>query len=708
MDWDESEELREILEAEVDERTARLVEGAQALSTGMLAADDVEGLVRDGHTLKGSANMMGRLELGAAGAALERGWRHVGETGIEQPPDLADALDDVARSMPGAVRDSALLPGLGEAVVRLTEILDREEQEAEEAPGAPTPPVVGPPVEPEVPVVLPGPAELPDHEAEPRVLSPIPSATTLGGLLGSVEQRLHGEITRVDTGQLYRLINRTVELDLDASALRDLTRIGFERTDPEAILAAWKDQIERLASAIAELQDEAVGLADTDFSETFDTFPQLVRFVGRRLGKEVRFRSETGEILVDRQIVDLLREPLRHLVVNAVDHGIEEVSRRLAIGKPGTGTVELRADVDGERLRIVVSDDGAGIDWGEVARVSELRGLGTSQSELRSNLFRMGFTTRLPAGDFSGSGEGLALVADAVDRIGGSVSVSSERGLGTTVSIDVPSSLVLQSVVIVASGSQFFGLSEPAVVGSGSLESIPIRMTEGLRELQYEGEAVPLVSFAEVVGVEESEPETEVLFISTRSGTTAVTVNEVIDRRNVAVKSLGPILDGAEHLVGAAFLGGGQVLVVVDHHHLGEYARADRHELRVRPRVLVVDDSAGVRQLLAATLRTRGFIVDMASNARDAAREMAVRPYDVLVVDYSMPRSSGVQFVRAVRKAGARMPIVMVSAVAKEDEKAAAWEAGVDAYLDKFDVRQGALTDTIQRLLGEPEQERRA
>jgi DNA-binding response OmpR family regulator len=112
-----------------------------------------------------------------------------------------------------------------------------------------------------------------------------------------------------------------------------------------------------------------------------------------------------------------------------------------------------------------------------------------------------------------------------------------------------------------------------------------------------------------------------------------------------------------------------------------------------------VDDSAGVRQLISATLSGRGFEVTVAPNAREAAREIARTHFDALIVDYAMPESDGVALVRALRRNGIVQPIIMVSGVADEADKAAAWEAGVDAYLDKYDLRRGSLTTTIRRLL---------
>jgi two-component system chemotaxis sensor kinase CheA len=202
------------------------------------------------------------------------------------------------------------------------------------------------------------------------------------------------------------------------------------------------------------------------------------------------------------------------------------------------------------------------------------------------------------------------------------------------------------------------------------------------------------------VGSGAEDTASELLVVNTRSGLVAVTVSEIIDRRRVAVKNLGPILEGNGAINGAALLGGGQVLIVLDPDFLGLHARQRPFLVSDKPRILVVDDSAGVRQLLSATLTGAGFDVEVASGAREAMLTVGTNGFSAMVVDYSMPRSNGVELVRAMRAADIRIPIVMVSGVASQEEKDAAWQAGVDAYLDKFDLRQGVLTKTLRQLLG--------
>ncbi len=680
MNWSESPELVDIYLSEVDERSARLIRGASLLSSGPVDNPDLDldELVRDAHTLKGSSRMIERLAVGDAAALLEEAWKEIRAGTVRPGTQLAGAMREVSGLLAAAAREEeGALQSLAEAAQRLRRALDADRAVEEPAP------VVSDASRP-----------------EPRPTGD-DAGLSLGGLLESIENDLREGVTRVDTGELYRLINRAVEVGLDAEALADLTHVSFEGADVNRLLAAWRTQLERLSDDVASLQDMAVALANVPFREAVETFPQFIRFLSRKTGKEVRFETAGDDVMVDRQIVDMLREPLRHLIVNAVDHGIEPPADRLAAGKAPGGTVALRARIDHDRLLISVSDDGRGIDWEAVAQTAARQGLSTDPADLTSHLFLPGFSTLRQPTSFSGGGEGLAIVAEILDRVSGGIRLESLPGEGTTVFLTVPVSLVLQHVVVVAAGDQFWGIPEAAVLGTVSLADGVSNGTDGRREISFHGVAVPLVSLAEALGINQPDLESEAVVVSSRAGTVAVAVAEILDSRRVAVKNLGPILEGSSHLVGAARLGGGEIVVVVDHNFLGAVARRDQAIPTDRPRILVVDDSAGVRQLISATLTGRGFDVQVAANAREAVRAMADRRYDALVVDYSMPQSNGVDLVRALRAVGVAIPIIMVSGVATAEDQAAAWEAGVDAYLDKYDLRHGALVASIRQLLEE-------
>ncbi|MFQ5522383.1 MAG: response regulator [Acidimicrobiia bacterium] len=657
-----SPELTRIFRQELAERSRRLVEGARALTAGTLDPESVADLVRDAHTLKGSAALMEYRLIREAAIRLERLWRRVSE-GRRPGPEVVVAMEAAAGRLLSSMDDEEDSE-LEDLIRRLDASLEDTEKAGEVLPFRP------------------------------------PEAGSLGGLLSSVSETLLSGATRVDTGELYRLINRIVEVALDAEALADLSLVSIEGSNKELFRRSWRAQMERLSGSIREIQEQAVTLANVSILDAVATFPQFVRYLGRRLGKDVRLDLAGEDVQLDRQIVDLLREPLRHLLVNAVDHGIEPPDVRVAAGKPATGTVTVAAKVVDDRVEVRVTDDGAGVDWDLVAVAADEKGLPAIPPDLSPLLFFPGFSTAEEVTDFSGSGEGLAAVYEAVDQVNGSVYISSRPGQGTTVTLTLPLSMVLQNVVIVAVGDEFWGLPETSVEAAMPLSQADITTTPSGRELKFHSKPIPCVSLSQAVGAPAPPDESELLVVNTRSGLVAVTVSELVDRRRVAVKNLGPILEGVGHITGAALLGGGQVLVVLDPNFLGAIARHRPRPLEDKPRVLVVDDSAGVRQLLSATLHGAGFEVEVAGSAREALLSLLEDGFDAMVVDYSMPRSNGVELVRAMRAAEVTVPIVMVSGVAAEEEKRAAWEVGVDAYLDKFDLRQGVLTKTLRRLIG--------
>lgn len=644
------------------ERTRRLVDGARALSEGQLATDAVADLLRDAHTIKGSAGLLGYELIRDAASRLEDMWRQV-SAGVALDASVVVTMEAVAGRLSSAIDD---------------------------------------PDDPELRSLL---ERIDFTPAEPKTKPDMvelrsPDVGSLGGLLTSVSESLLGGATRVDTADLYKLINRIVEVALDAEAIADLSLVSIEGADPDLFRRSWRSQLARLSESITDIQDQAVSLANVSFFEAVSTFPQFVRYLARRSGKDVRFELTGHDVQLDRQIVDLIREPLRHLLVNAVDHGIEKPDHRVGLGKAATGVVRVAARVVDDRVEVSVSDDGAGVDWVRVADVARKAGLPATPPDLSPILFHPGFSTLEEPTEFSGAGDGLPEAAEAAAQVHGAVSLDSEADKGTSVTMTLPLSMVLQNVVVVAEGDQFWGIPEASVEASMPLANAEFMTRNNGREVKFESAAVPVLSLSTAVGVEEPSDVSELLVVHTRSGLVAVTVSEIIDRRRVAVKNLGPIIDGSGSIKGAALLGGGQVLVVLDPDFLGMVARQRPHLVDDKPRILVVDDSAGVRQLLSATLNGAGFEVEVASGAREAMLAMARNAFNAVVVDYSMPRSNGVELVRAMRAADVRIPIVMVSGVATQEEKDAAWAVGVDAYLDKFDLRQGVLTKTLRQLIG--------
>ena len=702
MELSNDAELLAIFREEVAQRSANLVDGSTVMSTGKLDVDRFSALFRDAHTIKGSSRVMGFVDMGEAARVLEAAWRDISEGVLVPSAELGELLRAVAAEFLGAMDEGAdgRPVGLQAAVEALERFLG-----APEAP--PTHPAPSPaPGEPAPPAPMSPPSPVPSRQV-PEIGSP--ELLDLGGLLSSVESGLVGPATRVETTRLYRLINRAAEVRLDAAALASAVQalryaVSSNPREVASLATSWESAVENLDLAVEDLQMRALQLVAAPLSEITATFHQFVRYLSRRTGKQIRFELAGDEVEVDRQIIEHLREPLRHLLVNAIDHGIEMPDVREAAGKPATATLAVRAQISKNSFVITVEDDGCGIDWKAVEESAWERGLvsadeSPSESELTRLLFGGGFSTSTDATDLSGDGAGLALVAETAEMLNGGITVDSRSGQGTSVMLTLPASWALQDMLLLSAEDRQWGVPAAAVVAAFPLSGAEVRPGKDRMELVHQGQRLPISSFASAVGLPEKEPVNEVIILATRSGLIAVTVPRIDGRRQVAVKGLGPVLAGNPHLTGAAVLGGGEVVVIVEPNQLGDRVRSLPTPVVSRPRVLVVDDSAGARQLVGSVLTGQGFETLVAADAEEGLAKLKAESFDALVVDYAMPGSDGVELVRAVREILPSLPVVMVSAVADEDDQARAWSVGVNAYLDKADLRQGLLATTLNSLL---------
>jgi len=667
------DDLQQLFAGEVQERTARLVAGAEALAGGPLDEEGLRTMIREGHTLKGTARMMGFTAISDAGKAVEEAWRAIASGEIVPDADMAAALALLATQMTGAVRaDPATgTPGLAAGMRALRRSLRQDE-----------------------PI--------------PAISRPTRPQGDLDGLLGAIDSWAFGETVRVNAAGLFRLINEICSLRVDSEALAGaVAKLARARLGPDALkeeMSALATLVEGADKALLDLQSRAVDLAAAPLSDITATFTQLVRYVSRRAGKEVRFEIVGDEHAVDRQVLERLSDPLRHLVVNAVQHGIETPAERQAAGKPPTATLLLHAEVQDHRLSIVVEDDGRGIDWRAVRNTALRRGLVSAAAAddpdaLRSILFSPNFSTAQPS-EMIGDGQGLATVATAVEALHGTVTLETTAGEGTRITITVPTSRALQDAVLVTAAGQTWGIPAIAVLDRLPLHSAGVHDAGGRQEMLWNGSPIPVLSFAEAVGLRATTEPTRVVVVSTSLGPTGFTVTRELGRRQVAARELGPILEGVPHLTGAAVLGGGDVVVLVDPNRLASQARLPR-DAGPRYRVLVIDDSRGARQVVGGALGSAGFEVSLAASPTEALSVLADQAFDAIVMDYVLPTMDGATLAGRVRQLGIKVPIVMLSGAATAEDQQRALAAGANAYLDKDDLRQGALAAAITDLIGE-------
>jgi len=689
VDFTDNPELQAIFREEVGERSAELATAMRSIAVRLLPPDEAATARRNAHTIKGNAYVMGFQAMGDVAKLVEDVLKEVVAESRPQTPELGELIASIADLFPDAVAagPASDVPALVQAMNRLAAHIDGSDPGPGD--GEPAPAHEADNEGPGADVV-----QISDRLADREASQSGAHRSDLGGLVSSIVTSFSSHATRVPTTALYQMINRAVEVRLDMEVVLGALQAVVARPDDRQV---WEDALLKLEASVLRLQTDALDLATIPISEITGTLDQLVRYVARRTGKNVKFEVVGEDIRVDRQVVDALRDPLRHLVVNALDHGTESPHDRAIAGKPPTATLKVQFSTENHVLHMVISDDGPGIDWDRVQVTADgfgITGAGAATEDLTRLLFLPEFSTVDPPQEISGDGAGLASAYEAARVLNGDIRIASDEH-GTVVSLVVPRSLILQDLWIVEAEGQEWGIPEASVITA--LPATDVH--NGV--MSFRGAPLALRSLASIVGTTPTTQPDQVLVVGSPEGQVGLLVSAIIGRRQVAVKSLGPILHGSPHVAAAAHLGGEEVVVVIDPRQIVVDAKVPDEPDVYRPKVLIVDDSLGVRQLISATLGVHGFDTTVAPNAEEALKMLVDSPVDALVVDFQMPGQDGIELIRQVRSVRRALPIVMVSGVAAAGDQRRAFAEGVDAYLDKADFRQGALATTLWSLLGQ-------
>lgn len=557
--------------------------------------------------------------------------------------------------------------------------------------------------------VKPGPPDAPPSLSvvdRPSVLDPESGAVyDLGGLVGAVETWATEESVPVNAGRLFRMINDVAALRIDLESAMGQAAHLLQTADglSAAAVEGSMEMLETARRASVDLERAAMGLTTTPLSGVTSTLPQLTKYLSKKVDRDVDLVVQGESTGVDRQLVDRVGEVIRQLVVNAVAHGIEPSSVREAAGKSAHGTVTVSLSRDDDHVQLVVTDDGAGIDWKTVRERASEQGLVSDDpttEELRSVLYSAGFSTSPGVTEFTGDGEGLSRVVDIVEQVYGTMSLDSTPGRGTTFVVTLPAHKALQSAQVFAAGGRFWGIPASSVAGVVSLPEVSIDVNSRGSFIMWDGESIPYSSFATVAGLDVEGLPSQVMVFQSPTGQIAMAVDDVGESRQVATKDLSPLLSGSSVVSGVALLGGDETVMLVDAGRLADRMR----ELEVKPQgpvhtVLVVDDSQGVRQVVSGVLASHGFSTTSAGSVSDALAVLAKHTVDALVVDFSMPRADGVALIHMVRQRYGDIPVVMLSGVANDEDRTRAERAGADAFFDKADFAKGALVQKLRELI---------
>jgi two-component system chemotaxis sensor kinase CheA len=722
-------QLLEIFSVEQAEHLRRM----RALVPGVVSPESAgpgwEELLRRAHTLKGAARAVGIEASETLVHALEGALSTLRGAGValsQETVRLLLLVLDVMEDIPSALRAGRPLPRIEELLQGIGRISGRTYITAA-APAAQAPAshhAAAPSPEPQSEFV-----RINAHFLDELMgaSAELVAASGMEADSGSGAERAESALRewrrlRDDAGPCIRSRQRDPEFAPALECIRnaehqmELLVAGIRAETAERRQREW--DLRRLTD---QLEESALRVRMVTAETVFGGFGPMLRRLAADSGRAVDFHATGMEILVDRVVLQALKDPVMHLLRNALSHGIEPQRERVAAGKPHAGVIRLDLRSEGERLRVSVEDDGRGLDYDAVADEAARLGISREGGETLGDLvFRPGFSTSKDVTTLAGRGLGLSIVRDEITRLQGAVEVQSEPGRGLRIGMSVPLSLSGQQVLLVSEAGHTFGILTSWIERLERVDRSQIGTAEDVPVISIDSVPVRLIRLGDVLSLssappsEDSEEKTEpvrVAVIAVGESRAAIAVDALLDVRDAVIKPARLAAGEAGLSAGAIPMADGTVAVVLNAPELAQrFRRAGAAATRAfqppkdeprRNTILVVDDSITTRSLEKSVLEAHGFDVVLAVDGVDGLAKLREGGIDAVITDLMMPRMDGFQLLENIRKDRAleKMPVIVVSSMESREDQERGLALGANAWIVKRKFDQRELIRAVRRIL---------
>ncbi|MBD2310865.1 hybrid sensor histidine kinase/response regulator [Desertifilum sp. FACHB-1129] len=525
--------------------------------------------------------------------------------------------------------------------------------------------------------------------------------------------------------------NSRFALETNLTQLQNLQQRHEERLQTlgelvNRLRARASEDVARLEAIASELESGIRTLRLLPLSNLFNLFPRLVRDLAKQQGKKVNLVLEGGETKADKRILEEMKDPLMHMLRNAIDHGIESPAEREALNKPQAATIRLKGYQIGNSIIIEIQDDGRGLNLEQIQQTALKRGNWRKEEldamtpqQIQALIFAPGFSTRQAVTEVSGRGVGLDVVRTNVERLKGNIQVESTPNQGCHFRIQLSTTLATVSVLIVAVEGRPYAIPVEFVQTSLLVPERDIFSIEGRETIALEDRAISVVRLVELLNLPPGESQSiyqngqlPCIILQVGSERLGVIVDDLIDEQDVILKPQSKLLKRVLNVSGATILGTGEVCIVLNPQDMirsvqkktaiAIAASQVAEAAAIAPAViLLAEDSIATRTQEKRILEAAGYQVVAAVDGLDAYHKLRSGRFDAVVSDVQMPNLDGFALTARIRQHPEynELPVVLVTSLASDDDKRRGAEAGASAYLTKGTFNQDALIETLRRLI---------
>lgn len=565
--------------------------------------------------------------------------------------------------------------------------------------------------------------------------------------MGATVQRLQEQLRRLDIETEAQMIFRQEQLseseDFDPlemdryTHLQQLSRSLIESaSDLVDLRSTLSDKARDVETVLleqsrinTELQEGLMRSRMVPFSRIVPRLRRIVRQISTELGKDVVLELGNTEGDLDKSMMERMVPPLEHMLRNAIDHGIESAAMREQAGKSARGRVFINLARDGADVLIHIEDDGGGIDISKVRQKAIERYLMNEDAELTDQeilqfILYAGFSTADTVTQISGRGVGMDVVNSEIKQMGGSIAIQSEWGKGSSFTIRVPFTVSVNRALMVNIGEDRYAIPLNTIEGIVRISPFELEHYYANPEevFEYAGQHYDLRYLGSLLD-DQSSPRLQghttplpVLLLRSAEHSVAIHVDSLQGSREIVVKSLGPQFKAVQGVSGAAILGDGNVVIILDPNAMVRRLFAlDAPKLPAAamqpslpaardPLVMVVDDSVTVRKVTSRLLEREGYEVVLAKDGIDAMTKLQDISPDIMLLDIEMPRMDGFEVAKNVRSSidHNQLPIIMITSRTSDKHRQRGLESGANLYMGK-PYQEAQLLSSIKALISHPE-----